>query len=174
MSAAVDIALRAAAVRVTSASRRATASTSAALRPPALSSIRLRLIASGLYGRNRWARIVMGVSPPRPSLVEFPADEPDRARHFWGQLLEAELPERRKGEGEGWQTRGEGPAVGVHERGRGPGDSFSLPYFTVGDLPEALSRVEELGGTIVHPGDQFAICTDSEGNPFGLSAEPAL
>ena len=30
------------------------------------------------------------------------------------------------------------PSVGVHTRGPGPGDSFSLPYFVVADLGEAL------------------------------------
>lgn len=79
---------------------------------------------------------------------------------------------RREGEGDGWQAGAEGAAVGVHERGRGPGDSFSLPYFAVADLGEAIKRVEALGGSIIHPGERWAICKDSEGNPFGLSAGP--
>ena len=74
------------------------------------------------------------------------------------------------GEGDGWQTHSPGPAVGVHERGRGPGDSFSLPYFEVADLPAALEQVRALGGDIVHPGARWAICKDSEGSPFGLAA----
>lgn len=56
----------------------------------------------------------------------------------------------------------------MHERGRGPGDSFSLPYFEVPDLESALARVQELGGTVVHPGARWAVCRDSEGSPFGL------
>jgi predicted enzyme related to lactoylglutathione lyase len=63
--------------------------------------------------------------------------------------------------------------VGVHARGRGPGDTFSLPYFAVGDLAEAVRRVEELGGSVVHPGDRWAICKDSEGSPFGLALSTA-
>jgi predicted enzyme related to lactoylglutathione lyase len=59
--------------------------------------------------------------------------------------------------------------VGVHERGRGPGDSFSLPYFTVEDLGEALERVRALGGTVIHPGERWAICKDSEQTPFALA-----
>lgn len=78
---------------------------------------------------------------------------------------------REDSEGEGWQTHAGAPAVGVHARGRGPGDSFSLPYFAVGDMAEALGKVEALGGSIVHPGEQWAICKDSEGNPFALSLE---
>ena len=59
--------------------------------------------------------------------------------------------------------------MGIHERGRGPGDSFSLPYFEVRDVAEALARVEALGGSVVHPGEEWAICKDSEGSPFGLA-----
>ncbi len=105
------------------------------------------------------------------SLIEFPADDTARARRFWGGLLGAELEARSGAEGEGWQSRSPGPTVGVHERGRGPGDSFSLPYFTVADVGASLERVVALGGTVVHPGERWAICKDSEGSPFALSAE---
>lgn len=108
------------------------------------------------------------------SLIEFPADDPERARRFWTGFLGVELQPREEGagEGEGWQTHSEGPAVGVHARGRGPGDSFSLPYFAVSDVSEALERVQALGGSIVHPGERWAVCKDSEGTPFGLAQEP--
>jgi predicted enzyme related to lactoylglutathione lyase len=107
--------------------------------------------------------------PAALSLIEFPADDPQRARRFWSGLLGAELRERTAGEGEGWQA-GEGqPTVGVHERGRGPGDTQSLPYFEVSDIAEALERVQALGGSVVHPGERWAICRDSEGSPFGLA-----
>jgi predicted enzyme related to lactoylglutathione lyase len=109
------------------------------------------------------------VGDPQLSLVEFPADDPERARRFWTGLLGAPLEPRRDGEGDGWQTQASGPTIGVHARGRGPGDSFSLPYFTVADLTAALDQVRALGGTVVHPGTRWAICKDSEGNPFGLA-----
>jgi predicted enzyme related to lactoylglutathione lyase len=105
------------------------------------------------------------------SLIEFPADDPERARRFWAELLGTELDARPEGEGEGWQTHSSAPAVGVHARGPGPGDSFSLPYFVVADVAEALERVAALGGSVVHPGKPWAICKDSEGNPFGLAQE---
>ena len=108
-------------------------------------------------------------SPAEPSLIEFPADDPERARRFWAELLGSSLQPRRPDEGEGWQTSGGSPAVGVHARGAGPGDSFSLPYFRVPDVAEALTRVKELGGSVVHPGERWAICRDSEGSPFGLA-----
>ena len=104
-----------------------------------------------------------------PTLVEFPADEPERARRFWSNLLGVSFKQRTDEEGSGWQTHGAGPQVGVHERGRGPGDTVSLPYFAVADLDKALERVKELGGSIIHPGSKWAICRDSEGSPFGLA-----
>lgn len=106
----------------------------------------------------------------RPTLIEFPADDPHRARRFWSELLSASLDERGDEEGSGWQTHGNGPQVGVHQRGRGPGDTVSLPYFTVDDIAEALERVRQLGGSIIHPGGRWAICRDSEGSPFGLAS----
>jgi len=106
----------------------------------------------------------------RPTLIEFPADDPERALAFWSGLLGGELEPRAEGEGAGWQTRtGDGPAVGLHERGRGPGDSFSLPYFTVPAMERALERVKELGGEVIHPGERWSICRDSEGSPFALA-----
>jgi predicted enzyme related to lactoylglutathione lyase len=53
------------------------------------------------------------------------------------------------------------------------GDSFSLPYFAVSDMAEALENVRALGGSVVHPGERWAICKDSEGTPFGLAQGPA-
>jgi predicted enzyme related to lactoylglutathione lyase len=103
-------------------------------------------------------------------LIEFPADDMPRAKRFWEGLLDLSLGERSAAEGQGVQTHDEGPALGVHERGKGPGDRFSLPYFRVADMDAALARVVELGGEIVHPGERWAICRDSEGSPFGLGA----
>lgn len=106
---------------------------------------------------------------PRLGLAEFPADDPDRARSFWSQVLGVGLDARSPDEGQGWQTHGDGPALGVHERGPGPGDRFSLVYFSVPDLPAALDRVRAAGGEVVHPGARWAVCRDSEGSPFGLT-----
>jgi predicted enzyme related to lactoylglutathione lyase len=110
----------------------------------------------------------MSASPR--ALVEFPADDPERARRFWEGLLGLDLRERTPEQGSGWQAGDDAAAVGVHARGAGPGDRFALPYFAVGDLPAALERVTALGGTLIHPGERFAVCRDSEGSPFGLSA----
>lgn len=103
-------------------------------------------------------------------LIEFPADDLARARRFWEALLDLSLDERKVSEGHGLQSRDAHPSLGLHERGRGPGDRFSLPYFRVPDLAQALERLVELGGSVVHPGERWAICRDSEGSPFGLAS----
>ena len=104
-------------------------------------------------------------------LIEFPADDLPRAQRFWEGLLDLSLQARDAEEGDGIQSHGDdGPAFGLHERGRGPGDRFSLPYFRVAEMAGALERVVELGGDVVHPGERWAICRDSEGSPFGLAA----
>jgi predicted enzyme related to lactoylglutathione lyase len=104
-------------------------------------------------------------------LIEFPADDPDRARRFWSDLLGAELVPRSSDAGAGWEDISGEVRLGVHERGPGPGDTASLPYFTVPDLAAALQRVEDLGGSVIHPGERWAVCRDSEGSPFALAAE---
>ena len=102
-------------------------------------------------------------------LVEFPADDTARARRFWTGVLDVELRDRSDGEGEGWQTVGDGPALGLHLRGTGPGDRVSLPYFSVSDMEGALNRVRDLGGEVIHPGERWSVCRDTEGSPFGLA-----
>ena len=124
-------------------------------------------------GPDRGIVIVQPMPTPPFSLLEFPADDPDRARRFWVGLLGVELEARGDGEGRGWQTHsGGGPELGVHERGTGPGDTFSLPYFAVSDIAATLEQVQALGGSVVHPGEQWAICKDSEGTPFGVALRP--
>ena len=110
-------------------------------------------------------------APGRPDpkiLVEFPADDPERALRFWEGVLGAPLAPRSEDQGEGWQAGDGAAALGVHPRASGPGDRVSLPYFAVPDVEEALARVTALGGGVIHRGGRWAICRDSEGSPFGL------
>jgi len=109
---------------------------------------------------------------PAP-LIEFPADDPERARGFWQGLVGAELTPRSPQQGAGWESEVDGLRLGVHERGPGPGDTAALPYFSVPDLAAALERVDRLGGSVIHPGERWAICRDSEGNPFALAGGAA-
>lgn len=119
--------------------------------------------------------------PARLALIEFPADDAERARSFWSGLLGVTLAPRASTQGEGWQSgeastqasAGTDAAIGVHQRGRGPGDSFSLPYFEVDEMETTLAQVPSLGGSVVHGGERWSICKDSEGNPFGLALRGA-
>jgi predicted enzyme related to lactoylglutathione lyase len=106
-------------------------------------------------------------------LIEFPADDPERALRFWRGLLGVELEPRDVDAGAGWVHEGDGIRVGVHERGKGPGDTGSLPYFPVAEMEAALERVRELDGSVIHPGERWSICRDSEGSPFALEG-PAV
>jgi predicted enzyme related to lactoylglutathione lyase len=106
---------------------------------------------------------------PSP-LIEFPADDAERALRFWRGVLGIDLEARPANAGSGWEAETGDLRLGVHERGRGPGDTASLPYFTVADIEAAMERVREHGGSVVHPGERWAICRDSEGSPFALAA----
>ncbi|HSD80769.1 MAG TPA: VOC family protein [Solirubrobacteraceae bacterium] len=110
---------------------------------------------------------------PAP-LIEFPADDADRALRFWRGVLGVVLRPRPAAAGSGWQADTDSLRLGVHDRGPGPGDTASLPYFTVADLATTLERVSQLGGSVIHPGDRWAVCRDSEGSPFALAAAPPL
>jgi predicted enzyme related to lactoylglutathione lyase len=104
------------------------------------------------------------------ALIEFPADDAERALRFWRGVLGAELEPRPAAAGSGWVHEGDGLRIGVHERGKGPGDTASLPYLPVADMAATLERVRELGGSVVHPGERWSICRDSEGSPFALES----
>jgi predicted enzyme related to lactoylglutathione lyase len=136
----------------------------------------------GMHGRARGRRFRMTVRPriaghtcgmPAP-LIEFPADDSDRALRFWHGVLGVELTPRATAAGSGWEADTDNLRLGIHDRGPGPGDTAALPYFTVADLPATVERVRELGGSVIHPGERWAICCDSEGSPFALAAAPAV
>ena len=104
-------------------------------------------------------------------LIEFPADDPQRALAFWHGVLGLELAPRGPEQGSGWEVADEALRLGVHRRGTGPGDTAALPYFTVADMPATLKLVTEHGGSVIHPGERWSICRDSEGSPFALAAD---
>jgi predicted enzyme related to lactoylglutathione lyase len=96
------------------------------------------------------------------SLIEFPADDTERAQRFWEGLLKEPLHDRAEREGTGCRTRSAVPTIGIHARERGPGDTASLPYFAVADMAAALERVRGLGGSVVHPGGAWMEAMFSE------------
>jgi predicted enzyme related to lactoylglutathione lyase len=103
------------------------------------------------------------------SRIEFPADEPERARRLWEELLDRRLEERVEREGSGHQTRGTGPRCRYPRARPRAGNTASLPYFAVADMALALERVRGLGGSVIHAGEAWSVCRDSEGTPFGLA-----
>jgi len=120
---------------------------------------------------------VRRVRAGRPLVISYRAVARGRmavrlTRRFWGGVLGVDFTPRPAAAGSGWETETDSLRLGVHDRGPGPGDTASLPYFTVDDLATALERVRELGGSVIHPGERWAVCRDSEGSPFALAAAP--
>ncbi len=97
---------------------------------------------------------------------ELPAADTQRAQKFYGQLFGWQF--ERFGEDDYHMTYDAGGAIyGA------PGGNGLLTYFGVGDIDAAVERVRELGGESGEkreiPGvGRYAVCTDSEGNAFGL------
>ncbi len=106
---------------------------------------------------------------------EIPADDVDRARAFYTQLLGWQISSS-PGFEDYWviQTGEEGKdlAGGVMKRqapGQGP-----INYVQVESVEEYAAKVEQLGGKVIMPKHPvsgmgwFAHCQDTEGNVFGL------
>ena len=85
---------------------------------------------------------------------------------------ETTLESRRPEEGRGWQTEYEGIVFGLHERGPAPATASRFRTSRSPTLLPTVERVRALGGEIVHPGERWVICRDSEGTPFGLAGSP--
>lgn len=113
------------------------------------------------------------------SFFELGAGDPEQARTFYGALF-------------GWTfdpgpADGGGFAIGTPNvpGGLHGGDAGASPYlfFAVDDMPSAVARVRELGGTVDDidlGGDEgtvarfgrFQLCHDDQGSPFGLHQPP--
>jgi predicted enzyme related to lactoylglutathione lyase len=103
--------------------------------------------------------------------VEIPAGDTAKAREFWGSLFGWEFQEY-PGPTEYHMTRiteTTGAAIyGADDDKRGV-----RLYFDVDDIKAGTARVNELGGEAGEPMPVpgmgwFAMCTDTEGNDFGL------
>jgi predicted enzyme related to lactoylglutathione lyase len=98
-------------------------------------------------------------------LIEFPADDEDRARTFWSGLLGinfdtfAPAQDAQSPEGP--------PMVGIHPRV--DGEAGVVLFFFVDDMDDALARVTELGGSVVRADSRWSYCRDPEGTRFGLA-----
>jgi uncharacterized protein len=113
-----------------------------------------------------------------PSIVHFeiPADDIERARKFYGDLF-------------GWKIEKAGPMdywmINTKQSETDPGiDGGLMPrqspqqtpvnYIDVPSVDEYTAKVESLGGKVGMPKTAvpqigyFAICLDTENNPFGI------
>ena len=85
-------------------------------------------------------------------------------------MLEAELEPRTAARDRAGRRAGAGRRRWAStSAGAAPATASRCPYFEVADVAAALERVTELGGSVVHPGERWAICKDSEGSPFALA-----
>jgi predicted enzyme related to lactoylglutathione lyase len=97
---------------------------------------------------------------------ELPASDTKRAQEFYGRLFSWQF---QPYEGQDYHLAGEagGAIYGA------PGQTGPSIYFGVDDIDAATARVRELGG---QAGERqeipnvgvYALCTDTEGNPFGV------
>ena len=97
---------------------------------------------------------------------EIPAEDTHRAREFYAHLFGWKF-EPFGGEDYHMTYEAGGAIYGA------PGEKGLLAYFGVDDIDAAVARVGELGGEAGEKQDipgigQYAHCSDSEGNRFGL------
>lgn len=103
---------------------------------------------------------------------EIPAGDTAKAREFWGGLFGWEFQEFPGSSVEYHMTRFSESAGGAIYGADGD-QRGTRTYFDVDDIDTGRARVSELGGKAgdampVPTMGWFAICTDTEGNEFGL------
>ena len=106
---------------------------------------------------------------------EIPADDPQRAKKFYGSLFGWQIQKFPGAEdywhidtGSGDRTRDGGLILRKHP------EQSNTNYVAVSSVEDAAAKVEKLGGTICKPKTAvpqmgyFVICQDTEGNEFAL------
>ena len=112
---------------------------------------------------------------------EIPAENPERARAFYSNLFGWKI-DPFPGSGDYWHidTGGaDGSADGALKRRRHPQEPV-VNYVSVDSVDKFADTIAKLGGkicmakTAVPQMGYFAVCQDTEGNPFGLwESDPA-
>lgn len=106
--------------------------------------------------------------------VEFPADDPERAKRFYAAVAGWAFDETAGFPG--YHMFRSGPASGgaIGKRGEMAPQALRI-YITVDSLEEATAAAEASGGTTVEPPTEigqgmgrFAVVRDTEGNEVGL------
>jgi len=109
---------------------------------------------------------------------EVPADDPQRARNFYGELFGWKsdlMPGAEAMQYYHLDTGGAdaSPDGGLMKR-QNPGQRGITNYIAVASVNESVAKVQKLGGTVCMPKTPvpgmgfFAICQDTEGNTFGV------
>src|SRR5207237_4684968 len=112
-----------------------------------------------------------------PSIVwfEIPADNVERAKKFYGDLFGWKI-ERFPGPQEYWHIDTGGAddtPDGALKKRKQPQEPV-VNYVNVNSVTEFSKKIEKLGGkicmakTAVPQMGYFAVCQDTEGNPFGI------
>jgi predicted enzyme related to lactoylglutathione lyase len=107
--------------------------------------------------------------------IEFPADDPERAKRFYNELFGWEFGEIPGFDGYFMFNAGQPEAVGgaIGKRGDSVSDKARM-YVETDSIDAVLPRVVGLGGSVVTerteiPGQGwYAVITDSEGTELGL------
>jgi predicted enzyme related to lactoylglutathione lyase len=102
---------------------------------------------------------------------EIPVDDTEKGREFWGSLFGWEF-QAIPGPGEYYMTSITDQS-GAAISGMEPGKRGARVYFDVDDITAGAARVRELGGEAgealpVPNMGWFVVCTDNQGNEFGL------
>src|SRR5258706_535209 len=105
------------------------------------------------------------------ALIEFPADDAERARRFWSGLLGVTLESRGADEGEGWQSSAGGPAIGVPPGGPGRRQGGESPVTRDGERVGKIEKARVAGKRYVGETTiERAISTTSPpGSPYRQS-----
>ncbi|MDK1474585.1 VOC family protein [Streptomyces sp. 549] len=114
-----------------------------------------------------------------PAFFELGVADPARGRTFYEGLFGWHFEAGPSG-GEGFLIRTPTLPGGIHGGDQGGGPYL---FFGVDDMPTALDRVRELGGTteedlerdpeVIAAFGHFVLCRDDQGSPFGLHQPPA-
>jgi hypothetical protein len=105
--------------------------------------------------------------------IEFPADDVERAKRFYGAVAGWELSETEGFPGYFMFRSEEGHGGGLGKRGESVGNVIRV-YITVDSLEDGVAAVEANGGSVVSPPQdipgmgRWATIKDSEGNEIGL------
>lgn len=105
--------------------------------------------------------------------VEFPADDVERAKHFYSAVAGWEFGETEGFPGYFTFRTEEGHGGGLGARGQSVGSVIRL-YITVDSLEAAVAAAEANGGSAIAPPQdipgmgRWAVVRDSEGSEIGL------